>query len=71
MIDFFKVGTKLSMMRLLSFICVICACVIALAGIIKGLDLNQLAFICGIFLGTGIGGKYMQTKTEGKTNEDK
>lgn len=57
----------ISMMRLLSLICVITACIIALHSVIKGSDLNAAAVLCGVFLGVGIGGKALQKISESKS----
>jgi len=61
---FFKDTGDQSMGRLLSFITVLSAVVIACYGIVKGVDLSTLAVLCGTFLGAGIGGKVVQSFAE-------
>lgn len=53
-----------SMMRLLSLICVLTACFLAIYGVEHDKDLNAMAMLCSAFLGIGIGGKVMQRKVE-------
>jgi hypothetical protein len=60
-------NSNVSMTRFLSFICVITACSIAVYGMYKGLDLNQLIGLCSTFLGFGLGAKVVQKNFEGKT----
>lgn len=54
----------LSMMRLLSLICVLTACLIALIGISLNRNAADLALLCGAFLSAGIAGKVVQRKHE-------
>lgn len=56
-------GTQ-SMTRFLSLICVLTACAIAIYGMVKGLDLNQLIGLCSTFLGFGLGAKVVQKNME-------
>lgn len=62
----FSESGSISMIRVLSFICVLTAAFIALHAINKGSDLNAVSVLCGTFLGAGIGGKVAQKITEAK-----
>ncbi len=62
----FSDSGDISMMRVLSFICVITASFIALRAVSVGSDLNAAAVLCGVFLGAGISGKVVQKVTEVK-----
>lgn len=66
-IEFFKDTGTLSMTRLLCFICVISAVVIALHAISNGSDLSATAVLCGTFLGAGFGAKVWQAGIESKS----
>lgn len=66
LLSLFSDSSGLSMMRLLSLICVLTACIIAIYGIIKGHDLNAVAMLCGAFLAAGISGKVVQKFGEKK-----
>lgn len=59
--NFFREGTSESMMRLLSFMCVLTACVISISMLFVGKDLSVLV---GILLGAGITGKAVQKLKE-------
>lgn len=62
---FSDTGT-VSMMRLLSLICVLTALCVAIHAISVGSDLSETAILCGVFLSAGIGGKVAQRVTESK-----
>ena len=47
--DAFSESSDVSMMRLLSFVCVISACVVACTGLYKGANLSELSILCGTF----------------------
>lgn len=53
-----------SMTRLLSALCVLMACAIAIVAMIKGVDLNSVVGICSTFLGFGLGAKVVQKNME-------
>lgn len=59
-------SSDLSMTRFLSSVCVLTACSIAIYGMMKGLDLNQLIGLCSTFLGFGLGAKVTQKFAENK-----
>jgi hypothetical protein len=59
-------SSELSMTRFLSAMCVTTACSIAIYGMIKNLDLNQLIGLCSTFLGFGLGAKVTQKFAENK-----
>jgi len=59
-----------SMMRVLSLICVTTASGIAIHAISTGSDLNATSVLCGVFLGAGIGGKVTQKITEAKGGKE-
>lgn len=54
------------MIRVLSFICVMTASIIAFHAISSGSDLNGVSVLCGVFLGAGITGKVVQKGIEVK-----
>lgn len=56
--------SPVSSMRLMSFIALICGCVIALLGLYLGRDLMGLAALCGVFVTGAFGGKAFQKMTE-------
>lgn len=56
----------ISMMRLLSFICVLTASAIAMKAVVYGSDLNATAVLCSVFLSSGIAGKVIQRGVESK-----
>lgn len=62
---------SVSMMRLLSLVCVITASGIAIHAVTIGSDLNATSVLCGTFLGAGIGGKIAQKVTEVKNVDRK
>lgn len=62
--DAFSESSDVSMMRLLSFVCVVSACVIACTGLYKGANLSELSILCGTFLTAGISGKVLQKNSE-------
>jgi hypothetical protein len=66
----FSDGGDVSMMRLMSFLCVISAVVISLVGIYRGSDLSGVAILVGSFLVPAFGGKSAQAYIEkGAKNE--
>lgn len=60
---FSDTGT-VSMMRVLSLICVLTASGIAIHAVTVGSDLNAAAILCSVFLGAGITGKVVQKGLE-------
>jgi hypothetical protein len=54
-------GGDVSMMRLMSFICVVAATVIGVAGLYRGSNLSELAVLVGSFLVPAFTGKAAQT----------
>jgi len=65
----FSASGGVSMMRLLSFICVLTACGIAAKVTVAGGDLNAASMLCSTFLGFGIGGKVSQKFAENKLEQ--
>lgn len=63
-------SSELSMTRFLSALCVLTACSIAVYGMYKNLDLNQLIGLCSTFLGFGLGAKVVQKNLENKTETE-
>ena len=55
---FFKEASDLSMMRLVCFLCVISACILAFT------NASDKTVIIGLLLGAGIGGKVTQKSKE-------
>lgn len=66
---FFKDTGDLSMTRLMSFLSLIVASLIAVYGIIKGSDLSALAVLVGSFLLPAFGGKVMGSYAEKNTGD--
>lgn len=62
--EMFSETGNISMIRVLSFICVTTAAVIAFHAISVGSDLSATSVLCGVFLGAGIGGKVAQKVSE-------
>lgn len=58
-----------SMMRLLSLICVLSASAIGLKVAALGGDMSAAAILCSTFLSAGIAGKVLQKNAEVKSNE--
>jgi hypothetical protein len=65
----FSSDGSVSMMRFLSFLCVLTACLIGLKVTVMGGDMSTAAVLCSTFLGFGIGGKVSQKFAEGKTEQ--
>lgn len=65
-LELFGEKGDISMMRLLSFICIMTASGIAMRAVIMDRDLSQAAVLCGVFLGAGISGKVIQRGIEAK-----
>lgn len=59
--DFFKETGEMSMMRLLSFMCVLIACIIAMTGLLLDKDVVSLV---SAFLSAGMLGKAVQSFSE-------
>lgn len=53
-----------SMTRFLSLICVVMACFIALIAVYKDRNLDSAAILCSVFLGSGLGAKVLQKRSE-------
>ena len=64
--NLFSDSRYVSMMRLLSFICVVTASIIAFHAITVGSDLSAAAVLCSVFLGAGMTGKVVQKISEVK-----
>lgn len=64
--ELFAEKGNVSMVRVLSFVCVVNATAIALYGILKGTDLSALSILCGTFLAAGLGAKVAQKSIETK-----
>ena len=57
-------NTEVSAMRLMSFISLLVASALAFIGMYKGVSLDALATLCGVFLGAGFIGKASQKFAE-------
>jgi hypothetical protein len=55
-------------MRVMAFISLITACVIAIWGLIDNRDLSAVAVLCTTFLASAFGGKALQSFGENKDN---
>lgn len=62
--DLLSERSDVSMMRLLSLICVLTASGIAIRAVVMDRDLSAAAVLCSVFLGAGIGGKAIQKVSE-------
>ena len=62
--EFFKETGSLSMMRLMGFMCVLAAVIIAIVGIYRGSDLSALGILISSFLVPAFTGKVFQSKYE-------
>jgi hypothetical protein len=62
--ELFGDSGSVSMIRVLSLICVLTACLIGLKVTVMGGDMSTAAVLCSTFLGFGIGGKVTQKWTE-------
>lgn len=62
--DLFSESSDVSMVRFLSFVCVIAACIVAIYSVLKGADLNAASILCGTFLAAGLGSKVVQKFAE-------
>ncbi len=69
LLDLFKDNSSVSMMRMLSLICVLTASMIAFYSVYAGKDLNAVSILVGVFLGSGIGGKVAQKISEVKVDK--
>lgn len=68
-LQLFSSSGGVSMVRFLSFICVLTACIIALASIHKSeSEINAAAVLCSTFLGFGLGAKVTQKFAEKSTD---
>lgn len=64
--DLFSDSGSVSMIRVLSLICVTTASGIAIHAISIKSDLNATSILCGVFLGAGLGAKVTQKSMESK-----
>jgi hypothetical protein len=63
--DLFSESGDVSSLRVMSMICVLGACAIAIIGLNKPVvDYSGLSLLCSSFLGAGLGSKVLQKKTE-------
>lgn len=59
---------KTSAMRVMSLICVVVACILAIIGLLrKEVDYSGLSLLCGTFLSAGFAGKVVQKNIESKS----
>ena len=65
----FSDSGNVSMVRVLSLICVLTASGIALYAVSKGTDLSGISILCGTFLGAGLGAKVAQKSMEVKNGD--
>lgn len=66
LIDLLTEKSKVSMLRFLSLICIICSCIIACYGVVVGRDLIGLAGLCTAFIAPAFAGKVAQKYMENK-----
>lgn len=64
--DLFSDSSTVSMVRVLSFICVVTASGVAIYSVAKGSNLDSVSVLCGTFLGIGMGAKVSQKAIEAK-----
>lgn len=57
-------GENISSMRVAFLLSIVIAGAIALIGVFKGVPINDLSLLCGLFLGSGFGGKTIQKHIE-------
>lgn len=69
MLDLLRDDSNLSMVRFLALLCVLIAGGIAVCGIYKGLDLNALSVLTGVFLSSGLIAKVSQKAIESKKDQ--
>jgi len=67
----FSESSEVSMTRVLSFMCVLTACLIVIYSMHKAIDLNSVAGICSTFLGFGLSAKVIQKQIEVSESSDK
>lgn len=58
--------SDVSSMRAMGFIALIAAIIIAVIGLFKGVDLNNLGILCGVFVGPAFLGKAAQHFSESR-----
>lgn len=68
--DLFSDSSSVSMIRVLSFICVLTASGVAVHAVSVGANLDGVSVLCGTFLGFGISGKVSQKWLENKTGTE-
>lgn len=68
-LDLISEDSKMSMVRFLALFTVITAGGIAIYGMYKGLDLNALSVLAGVFLASGLGAKVSQKIVENKQDD--
>jgi lysylphosphatidylglycerol synthetase-like protein (DUF2156 family) len=56
-----------SSMRVMSFLSLIIACLLALFGMYRSVDLSELAVLCGAFIVPAMGAKAVQKFAESKS----
>lgn len=64
--DLFSDSSSVSMIRVLSLICVLTASGVAIHAVSIGANLDSVSVLCGVFLGAGISGKVSQKILENK-----
>ncbi len=64
--DLFSDNSNVSMMRVLSLICILTASGVAIHAVSVGSNLDSVSVLCGVFLGAGISGKVTQKMVEAK-----
>ena len=64
--DLFSDSGSVSMVRVLSLICILTASGVAIHAVSVGSNLDSASVLCGVFLGAGIGGKVAQKAVEVK-----
>lgn len=69
--DLFSDSGSVSMVRVLSFICVVTASGVAIHAVTVGSNLDSVSVLCGTFLGAGLGAKVGQKMVEAKNDDRK
>ena len=64
-------NSDVSSMRVAMFILIFAGIIIAIVGLVKGVDLGGLGILCGVFVGAAMGGKSLQAFSEKGSGGDK
>lgn len=70
LMNLFSENSQVSSMRVMAMISLLVGSGIAVYGVERGTDLNQIAMLSGVFVAAAFGGKFAQKAVESK-KEDK